>query len=89
MKKYLSLLLLAAAFLGACQDDLYVGSISPDEKPIANVENIDPTFVRLVDDSTNVAGILEFTASGESATIQWNVSSKSNLDTTQGYCSLG
>ncbi len=42
-----------------------------------------PAFIRLADDSTNVAGILKFPATGHNLDLTWNIPAGCNVDTSQ------
>ena len=44
--------------------------------------NIDTKFVRLANDSTDLAGVLEVTSNVPEIKLKWNVSPKCNVDTS-------
>lgn len=77
MKKYL-FYLLSLLTLVACSKD-FEGA-TPEQ---SSVMDFDPTvsFLKLQDDSTNIAGTVDIEASGD-VTIQWDVLPECNLDTT-------
>lgn len=78
MRKYL-FYLLALLFVTACNDEF--GNNDPNHG-----ENLpfgtNAKFLRLQDDSTNVAGVLEIKAKTPNVKLKWMVSSECNLDTT-------
>lgn len=78
MRKYL-FYLLALFFITACNNEF--GNNNPNYG-----ENLpfgtNAKFLRLQDDSTNIAGMLEITAKTPSVQLKWMVSSECNLDTT-------
>lgn len=78
MRKYL-VYFLAMLFVTACNDDF--GNNEPDHYVNATF-GTNAKFLRLQDDSTNVAGILEITARTPSVQLKWMVSPKCNIDTT-------
>ncbi len=79
MKTYLIYLLLALLTFTACSED-YEGSSSIQ----INEKEFEPnvSFLRLQDDSTDVAGILNIATNSQNVELKWVVSSKCNLDTT-------
>lgn len=77
MKKCL-LYLLALLVVTACNEDF--GSDTPEAGN--KMFGTSTKFLKLQDDSTKVAGILEITANAPSVELKWNVLPGCNLDTT-------
>ena len=78
MRKYL-FYLLALFFITACNDEFGNNDLNHGEKlPF----DTNAKFLRLQDDSTNVAGMLEITAKTPSVQLKWMVLPECNLDTT-------
>lgn len=86
MKKHFLWLMLLVTALWACNNDMEVndsGMNVDEETPAVKAEVVNPDFIKLQDDSTQLAGNLVFTGQGESAIVRWNVTPNSNLDTMQ------
>lgn len=86
MKKHFLWLMLLVAALWACNNDMEVNESGADvneESPAVKAELVNPDFIKLEDDSTQLAGSLVFTGQGENAIVRWNITPNSNLDTTQ------
>lgn len=78
MKKYL-FYLLALFVVAACSDDNLGGDSRENGSKMFGTS---AKFLKLQDDSTKVAGILEVTANAPSVELKWNVLPGCNLDTT-------
>lgn len=78
MRKYL-VYLMAMFFVTACNDEF--GNNDPNHSENATFST-NAKFLRLQDNSTNVAGTLEITAKTPSVQLKWMVSPECNLDTT-------
>lgn len=84
----IKILLLLLLFISSCKED---GDVyNSEEKKLET-----PEFLQLVDDSTNIAGILNIMTNAPEIGLKWNIPSGCNLDTTQtvvkvnnGKCSL-
>lgn len=83
MKKFL-FYLLALLTVTACNDDF--GNESPE--PGSGVFGTSTKFLKLQDDNTKVAGVLEIAANAPSVELKWNVLPGCNLDTTITHLEL-
>ncbi len=81
MKHLLSLFLFVLLFF-SCTDMDEHGSSTPDVQSSNSALDVSANFIKLADDSTQTAGILELTTSASELSVKWNVNSRYNLDTT-------
>lgn len=78
MRRYL-IYLLALLIVTACNDEF--GNDNPNQNgPMSSSAKV--KFLRLQDDSTNVAGVLEISAQVPSVELRWDVTPECNLDTS-------
>lgn len=94
MKHLLSVFFFASLFF-SCTDMDESGRNTPDAQSLNSALGISANFIRLADDSTQTAGVLELTTHASELSVKWNVSPQFNLDTTvtilpvsEGKCQL-
>lgn len=81
MKHLLNLFLFVLLFF-SCTDMDEFGTNIPDTQSGNSALDVSASFIKLADDSTQTAGVLELTTHASELSVKWNVSPRSNLDTT-------
>lgn len=74
----ISIFALFISFFAGCENRDEVNSTDPQKV----IFNIDQKFVRLGNDSTDLAGVLGVTTNSSEIKLKWNVSPKCNVDTS-------
>lgn len=87
MKHLLSLFLFVSLFF-SCTDMDESGTNVPDAQSNNSALGVSANFIKLADDSTQTAGVLEFTTTASELSVKWNVNPQFNLDTTVNKLSV-
>lgn len=83
MRKLVSLLLFALAFWSCTNED---GAFTPDA--VNQSLNTSSEFIKLVDDGTDIAGLLTIQSNAPEVNVKWNINEMYNIDTTQTSVTL-
>ena len=87
MKHLLSLFLFVSLFF-SCTDIDESRTNVPDAQSSNSALGVSANFIKLADDSTQTAGVLEFTTTASELSVKWNVNPQFNLDTTVNKLSV-